>query len=62
MLLAFLEAQTNLPTKVNKEEEEKRQNNLYEAQLKDLQERERLLKLQQEQVQTLNSQKILEEE
>ena len=64
VLEAFLEAQTNFlkeQTKI-KEEEEKRQKILYEAQLKDLHERERLLKLQEEQVQTLNSQKTLEEE
>ena len=64
VLEAFLEAQTNFlkeQTKI-KEEEEKRRKILYEAQLKDLYERERLLKLQEEQVQTLNSQKTLEEE
>ena len=64
VLEAFLEAQTNFlkeQTKI-KEEEEKRPKTFYEAQLKDLHERERLLKLQEEQVQTLNSQKTLEEE
>ena len=64
VLEAFLEAQTNFlkeQTKI-KEEEEKRQMILYEAQLKDLYERERFLKLQEEQVQTLNPQKTLEEE